>query len=50
MIVFAEVLVFIAVLGGFAVILGIMTLFSDYIFPRIPAVKKFIDSLPEFES
>ena len=37
------------ILSGFMFILGIGCVIADYVFPRIPFIVRFLDSLPEYE-
>lgn len=37
------------ILAGFMLVLGIGGLIADYIFPHIPFIQNYIDSLPDYE-
>lgn len=37
------------VLAGFMVVLGIGALIADYVFPHIPFIQRYLDSLPDYE-
>lgn len=37
------------VLVGFVMLLGIGALIADYVFPHIPFIQRFLDSLPDYE-
>ncbi len=38
-----------AILGAFLLILGVGGIVADYVLPRIPFLKRYIDSLPGYE-
>lgn len=44
-----EAIVDLMVLAGFMVVLGIGTLIADYVFPNIPFIQRYLDSLPDYE-
>lgn len=44
-----EAIVDLMILAGFLMVLGIGALIADYIFPHIPRIKRYIDSLPDYE-
>lgn len=44
-----EAVVDLMVLAGFMVVLGIGALIADYVFPRIPSIQRYLDSLPDYE-
>lgn len=44
-----EAVVDLMVLAGFMVVLGIGALIADYVFPRIPFIQRYLDSLPDYE-
>lgn len=44
-----EAVVDLMVLAGFMVVLGIGALIADYIFPHIPFIQRYLDSLPDYE-
>lgn len=44
-----EALVDLMVLAGFMVVLGIGALIADYVFPHIPFIQRYLDSLPDYE-
>lgn len=44
-----EAVVDLMVLAGFMAVLGIGTLIADYVFPRIPFIQRYLDSLPDYE-
>lgn len=37
------------IFAGFMLVLGIGGFIADYIFPRIPFIQNYIDSLPDYE-
>lgn len=37
------------ILTGYLLILSVGCLIADYVFPRIPFIERFLDSLPAFE-
>lgn len=44
-----EAIVDLMVLAGFMVVLGIGALIADYVFPHIPFIQRYLDSLPDYE-
>ena len=44
-----EAVVDLMILAGFLVILGIGTLIADCVFPHIPFIQRYLDSLPDYE-
>lgn len=44
-----EGVVCLLILTGYLLALGIGCLIADFVFPHIPFIERFIDSLPEFE-
>lgn len=44
-----EAVVDLMVLAGFMVVLGIGALIADYVFPNIPFIQRYLDSLPDYE-
>lgn len=44
-----EAVVDLMVLAGFMVALGIGALIADYVFPHIPFIQRYLDSLPDYE-
>lgn len=44
-----EAVVDLMVLAGFMAVLGIGALIADYVFPRIPFIQRYLDSLPDYE-
>lgn len=44
-----EAVVDLMVLAGFMAVLGIGTLIADYVFPHIPFIQRYLDSLPDYE-
>lgn len=44
-----EAIVDLMILAGFLVVLGIGALIADYVFPHIPFVQRYLDSLPDYE-
>ena len=44
-----EAVVNLGLLAGFLLILGVGGLIADYIFPHIPFIERFLDSLPYWE-
>ena len=44
-----EAIVDLMVLAGFMVVLGIGALIADYVFPNIPFIQRYLDSLPNYE-
>lgn len=46
---FCESMVDLMVFGGLLATLGIGGVIADRLFPRIPLIRRFLDSLPEYE-
>ena len=44
-----DAVVALAIISGYLLILGVGCLIADFVFPRIPLIERFLDSLPEFE-
>ncbi len=44
-----EAVVALAILAGYLLILGIGCLVADFVFPHIPVINRFLDSLPDWE-
>lgn len=44
-----EGVVCLLILAGYLLVLGIGCLIADFVFPHIPFIERFLDSLPEFE-
>lgn len=44
-----EAIVDLMVLAGFMAVLGIGALIADYVFPNIPFIQRYLDSLPDYE-
>lgn len=44
-----EAVVDLMVLAGFMVVLGIGALIADHVFPHIPFIQRYLDSLPDYE-
>ena len=44
-----EAIVDLMILAGFMVVLGIGVLIADYVFPHIPFIQRYLDSLPDYE-
>ena len=44
-----EAVVDLMVLAGFMAVLGIGALIADYVFPHIPFIQIYLDSLPDYE-
>lgn len=44
-----EAVVALAILTGYLLILFVGGLISDYVFPHIPFIQRFLDSLPDWE-
>lgn len=44
-----EGVVCLLILGGYLFILGAGCLIADFVFPHIPFIERFLESLPEFE-
>lgn len=44
-----EAVVAMGLLSGFLLVLGVGGLIADYVFPHIPFIEKYLDSLPYWE-
>lgn len=44
-----EAVVGLGILSAFLAVLGIGGLIADYVFPHIPFIQRFLDSLPDWE-
>lgn len=44
-----EAVVALGLMSGFLLILGVGGLIADYVFPHIPFIQRFLDSLPDWE-
>lgn len=44
-----EAVVALGLLAGFLLVLGVGGLIADYVFPHIPFIEKYLDSLPDWE-
>jgi hypothetical protein len=44
-----DLLIFLGYTAAILLILGIGGLIADYVFPHIPFIERFIDSLPEWD-
>ena len=44
-----EAVAALAILTGYLLILFVGGLISDYVFPHIPFIQRFLDSLPDWE-
>lgn len=44
-----EAIVDLMILAGFLMVLGICALIADYVFPHIPFIQRYLDSLPDYE-
>lgn len=44
-----ETVVGLALMAGFLLVLGIGAVIADYIFPRIPFIQQYLDSLPDWD-
>ncbi len=44
-----EAVVDLAILTGYLLILCVGCLIADYVFPHIPFIQRFLDSLPDWE-
>ena len=44
-----EAVVALAILTGYLLILCVGCLIADYVFPHIPIIQRFLDSLPDWE-
>lgn len=45
----SDLVLFLGYTAVFLLILGIGGLIADYVFPHIPFIERFIDSLPEWD-
>lgn len=44
-----EAVVGLALMAGFLVVLGVGGLVADYVFPHIPFIQRYLDSLPDWD-
>lgn len=44
-----EAVVSLAILSGYLFILGVGCLIADFVFPHIPFIERFLESLPDWE-
>ena len=44
-----EAVVNLLLLAGFLVVLGVGGLVADYVFPNIPFIQRYLDSLPDWD-
>ena len=44
-----EAVVALSIISGYLFILGIGCLVADFVFPHIPFINRFLDSLPDWE-
>ena len=44
-----EAVVNLLLLAGFLVVLGVGGLVADYVFPHIPFIQRYLDSLPDWD-
>lgn len=44
-----EAIVDLIILAGFLMVLSIGALIADYVFPHIPFIQRYLDSLPDYE-
>ena len=44
-----DLVVNLAILCGFLIVLGIGGLIADYVFPHIPFIERFLDTLPDWD-
>ena len=44
-----EAIVDLALLAGFLLDLGVGALVADYVFPHIPFIQRYLDSLPDWD-
>lgn len=44
-----EAVLALGLMSGFLLILGVGGLIADYVFPHIPFIQRFLDSLPDWE-
>lgn len=45
----SDLVIFLGYMAAILLILGIGGLIADYVFPHIPFIERFIDSLPEWD-
>lgn len=45
----SDLAIFLGYTAAILLILGIVGLIADYVFPHIPFIERFIDSLPEWD-
>ena len=44
-----DLVVNLAILCGFLAVLGVGGLIADYVFPHIPFIQRFLDTLPDWD-
>lgn len=44
-----EAVVNLLLLAGFLIVLGVGGLVADYVFPHIPFIQRYLDSLPDWD-
>ena len=44
-----DLVVNMAILCGFLIVLGVGGLIADYVFPHIPFIERFLDTLPDWD-
>lgn len=44
-----EAVVSFAILTGYLLVLGVGCLIADFVFPHIPCLERYLDSLPDWE-
>ena len=44
-----DLVVNLAILCGFLAVLGVGGLIADYVFPHIPLIQRFLDTLPDWD-
>ena len=44
-----DLVVNLAILCGFLIVLGVGGLIADYVFPHIPFIERFLDTLPDWD-
>lgn len=44
-----EAVVALAILAGYLLVLGIGCLVADFVFPHIPFIERFLNTLPDWE-
>lgn len=44
-----EAVVNLLLFAGFLVVLGVGSLVADYVFPHIPFIQRYLDSLPDWD-